>query len=305
MKNIEQDNRYTITVVYKNTSIMKDLKKNKSFTITVVALCLIAFISMGFKIMPISEAYEDFLPKSVYEVSFHFYSKGKGKKIFIKSYAPQSNERQKISKVKQKSDNMNFVVKDEDENKRAIWRAKDISKFHTVEYSFIYRGKAIKYVIDDNLPIVDYTHKIQPKYLTAEEYIEVDHESIQLLSESLAYNVTDLKTLIERYYGYVYRMPSAPIRDLTSALTALEQNKASCNGKARLFVALCRAKGIPARLKGGLILEETRKRTSHLWTEDLLLQDSILWMQTPTLPQDHGYLDSDVSLESPLSSLLC
>ena len=203
---------------------MKDFQQNKSFYITILALSLIAAVSLGFKIKPISEAYEDFLPKSVYEVNYKFYIKGKGKKIFIKSYAPQTNERQKISNIKQESENMNFVVKDEEENKRAIWRAKDKSKFHTVEYSFIYRGKAIKYVIDKNLLIVDYTNKIQRKYLDAEEYIEVDHEDIQLLAQSLSYKVEDLKTLIERYYNYVNRMPSAPIRDLTSALTALKQN---------------------------------------------------------------------------------
>ncbi len=268
---------------------MKDFQKNKSFYITIFTLSLVAIVSMGFKIKPISNAYEDFLPKSVYEVTYRFYSKGKGKKIFIKSYAPQSNERQKISKVRQESDNMNFTVNDEEENKRIIWRAKDKSKFHTVEYSFIYRAKAIKYVIDRNLPIIDHTNKIQPKYLQAEKYIEVDHESIQMLAQNLSYNVEDLKTLIERYYKYVHQMPSAPIRDLTSALTAFEQNKASCNGKARLFVALCRAKGIPARLVGGLILEETRKRTSHLWTE-VFIGDK--WVPFDVLNGHFAYLPS-------------
>ena len=38
-------------------------------------------------------------------------------------------------------------------------------------------------------------------------------------------------------------------------------------GKNRLFIALLRARGIPARLCKGLILENTSKRTSHAWTE--------------------------------------
>ena len=36
---------------------------------------------------------------------------------------------------------------------------------------------------------------------------------------------------------------------------------------SRLFVALCRAQGIPARVTGGIILEQSEKRTSHLWAE--------------------------------------
>lgn len=243
------------------------MNSNKNFKLTILIITALSFISIGFKAKPIATSYEEFLPNAVYKVNYHFYSKGKDKKIFIKSYAPQSNERQKISNIKQAAKSMNFVVKDEDENKRAIWRAKDKSRFHTVEYSFIYKGKAIKYLIDDDLPLKNIDYSVDPKYLQAEEHIEVHHESIQLLAKNLSYNTKDLKTLIERFFNYVHRIPSAPIRDLTSALTALEQNKASCNGKARLFVALCRNWGIPARLKGGIILEETKKRTSHLWAE--------------------------------------
>lgn len=243
------------------------MKSNKSFKITLITIIIFALISMGFKIKPIANAYEDFLPKDVYEVKYNFFSKGKGKKIFIKSYAPQSNERQKISKSKQNSIKMDFKILQEGINKRIVWRAKDKSRFHTVNYSFTFKGKAIKFILNDDIPIPKDYKNIDNMYIMEEKYIEVNDKKIQSLSTQLAANTNDLKSLITNYFNYVNDIPSAPIRDLTSALKALEQNKASCNGKARLFVALCRAQGIPARLKGGIILEETKKRTSHLWSE--------------------------------------
>lgn len=266
------------------------MNTQKSFYITLLFLGVIAIISMSFKIPSIAKSYEDFIPNAVYKVSYKFYSKGKNKKIFIKSYAPKTNDHQKISDTKQISDNMNYSLKKENENDRLIWRAKDESRFHTVEYSFIYRGKAMKFIIDNDLPILNDSFFEDEKYLKEEKYIEVNDKNIQFLSNYLSTNTKDLKTLVKRYFQYVNRMPSAPIRDLTSALKALEQNKASCNGKARLFVALCRAKGIPARLKGGLILEETKKRTSHLWAEVYMGK---MWVPFDVLNGHFAYLPAN------------
>lgn len=265
------------------------MKPTKSLKITIGLILVFAIISMSFKIKPISKAYETFLPKDVYEVKYQFYSKGKGKKIFIKTYIPESNERQKITQSIEKSSNMNFVIKNENDNKRAIWRTKDKSSFHTVNYSFIFKGKAIQYIIDDDISLNNIDKKGKNDYLKEEEYLEIYHPKLQKLTKQLSKNSTNLKELITNYFEYVHNIPSAPIRDLTSALTTIEQNKASCNGKARLFVALCRAKGIPARLKGGIILEETKKRTSHLWSEVLI---GGKWVPFDVLNGHFAYLPS-------------
>jgi hypothetical protein len=53
----------------------------------------------------------------------------------------------------------------------------------------------------------------------------------------------------------------------TDALTALKLGEASCNGKSRLFVALARTLNLPARLVGGLVMEQGVKRVSHQWVE--------------------------------------
>lgn len=265
------------------------MTNTKNLKITIGFVLFFAIISMSFKLKPIAAAYESFLPKTVYEVSYNFFAKGKDKKVFVKSFLPKNNERQKIVKTIHKSDDMNFTTKIENENTRAIWRANNIRNFYSINYSFTFKGKAIKYIIDDNISIHNIKKQDLNRYLKAEKYIEINHQKIKNLSDKLSKNSNNLNTILTSFFDYVYNLPSAPIRDVTSALTAFEQNKASCNGKARLFVALCRTKGIPARLKGGLILEETQKRTSHLWAE-VLIQNK--WIPFDALNGHFAYLPS-------------
>jgi hypothetical protein len=70
----------------------------------------------------------------------------------------------------------------------------------------------------------------------------------------------------------------------------LDQNYASCNGKTRLLIALARNAGIPARMKGGLILEETNKRTSHAWAEVFI---NGVWTPFDALNDHFGYIPAN------------
>ncbi|WP_461588934.1 7TM domain-containing protein [Winogradskyella sp.] len=262
---------------------------NKSFQITIYLLIAFAMLSMAFKLKPLTKTLSGFMPSSIYEVSYNFYIKGDDKRVFVKSYLPKSNHRQKISNVEQDYEKMTFKIKDEKENQRATWRSKTTSKFHSINYSFLFKGKAVKYNIAENLSL-EKASSSYANYLVEEEHIEVHHPSIDSLARILTKNTKDLKSLVTSLYDYVNKIPSAPIRDLTSALTAFKQNQASCNGKARLFVALCRNRGIAARLKGGLILEETKKRTSHLWTE---VNINGTWIPFDVLNNHFAYLPAN------------
>lgn len=72
---------------------------------------------------------------------------------------------------------------------------------------------------------------------------------------------------LRRIYDTASALKSRPFKGTTDALTALRLGEASCNGKSRLFVALARAAGIPARLVGGLIMQTGERRTTHQWAE--------------------------------------
>ncbi|WP_298510126.1 7TM domain-containing protein [uncultured Kordia sp.] len=264
------------------------MSRPKSLTISLAILFLFTIGLTCFKLKPISKSYNEFLPKEIYNVSYDFYFKGKDS-MFVKSYLPQDNERQRISETPQKVKNSSFSIVKEGQNHRGIWRTTQKRNFHTVQYGFTFKGKALKYVIADDLSKKLNRH-VDTKYLKPSKYIEVFHPKINKLANKLTATTYDLKSSITALYTYVYKIPSAPINQRTSALNALEQNLASCNGKARLFVAMCRNQGIPARLKGGLILENTQKRISHLWAE-VHIQDK--WVPFDVLNGHFAYLPAN------------
>ena len=177
------------------------MRTNKSLTATLLILALIAFISLGFKVKPMINAYEDFLPKVVYDVNYNFYTKGIDRKVFVKTFLPESNNRQKISNVKQEANDMNFETEQQNENLRAIWRAQSKDKFYTINYAFTYKGKAVKYLIDDNLSIRKQNDTILYRYLKPETHIEVNHHKIDMLASNLAKNKSDLKSLIKMSFS--------------------------------------------------------------------------------------------------------
>jgi transglutaminase-like putative cysteine protease len=90
---------------------------------------------------------------------------------------------------------------------------------------------------------------------------------------ALFHHVADLKTV-----------PAPPTQ---TAVAALEGGNDS--GKSRLLVALCRSRGIPARLIGGLVLQEGNKQKMLRWAE--------AWVDLRWLPMcpthghfgDHGF----------------
>ncbi|MEM7381504.1 MAG: 7TM domain-containing protein, partial [Bacteroidota bacterium] len=120
--------------------------------------------------------------------------------------------------------------------------------------------------------------------------IQTSARPISQLAKSLKEKADTDKKTIQALFDYVHGIPSAPIITLTDALSALERNEASCNGKSRLLVALARNLGIPARIKGGIILTESNKRTSHAWTE-LFINGS--WVPFDALNGHFAYLPAN------------
>jgi alpha-L-glutamate ligase-like protein len=108
--------------------------------------------------------------------------------------------------------------------------------------------------------------------LIEEEGIQVGHPEIRDLWASIQPDDSrELVPVLTSIYDYTYQgIEGAPFKGFTDALTALRLGRASCNGKGRLFVALARTNGIPARLVGGVIMNEGSKKTSHQWLEVLI-----------------------------------
>jgi transglutaminase-like putative cysteine protease len=82
---------------------------------------------------------------------------------------------------------------------------------------------------------------------------------------------------------YVEGLESEPAFDTQTAVDCLRAGSGDSGGKARLLVALCRSRGIPARLLGGLVLKDERDPNLRYWAE--------AWINGHWLPLDplYGY----------------
>lgn len=269
---------------------MKQISKIKnieSYRVSIYLLIALSFISISWRTYQEDISFSSLIPEKGYKIDYFFLVKSKKEDVFVKAYVPQSTGRQKIFNERFDSPYFTIKYKNNSTGKRAIWRSKDTDNSRFIKYSFTFSGKSASYKIspDIEVPLV-YNDEIY-KYLEAERYIEVDNIDIQSLAEVLKDNEKSVYKILRKIHNYVYNIPSAPISDLTTALEAYENNLASCNGKSRLFVALCRANNIPARLVGGIIIEPGKKRTSHQWLE-VFIEGS--WVPFDALNNHFAYI---------------
>lgn len=106
--------------------------------------------------------------------------------------------------------------------------------------------------------------------LNPQKYIESDHPAINRIARAL--QKADASKTIEEVFRWVadnVRYSGYAGRD-RGALYALEHKKGDCTEYANLFVALCRANSIGARLIGGYVCPQSgvlKARDYHNWGE--------------------------------------
>jgi len=131
-------------------------------------------------------------------------------------------------------------------------------------------------------------------YLSSEPGLEVESEAIQQMASQIsAGNQIDLVQHIHRYVTghlkYVF------FEDSRGALWAARNGRGDCNEYSSLFVALCRAKQIPARLAFGYSTSWTNT-PRHAWAEAYLTGHG--WV--PFDPSFNKYPYSDPAKLKPI-----
>ena len=197
-----------------------------------------------------------------YDITYDFRITG-NPEYSVRSFLPSSNRRQQVKLIGERQFD---AITLENQNKVVKWRGSSPAE-KELGIQLFFRGRSITYHIDSSINYTPNSDSGFIQYLEPTVYIQSDHPKIRSLALRLSSSSTKTVDMLESFYNYVLAMPSVNTSELTDAVTALENYEASCNGKSRLFVALCRNMKIPARLSGGLILEGITKKTSHLWAE--------------------------------------
>ena len=116
-----------------------------------------------------------------------------------------------------------------------------------------------------------FPEKIDPRsYLSPERYIESDQPSLMQQASSL--QTDDPYTTAFHIHNWVsgHLQDSGYIKKNRGALYAYSTQKGDCTEYMYLFIALCRASGIPARGIGGYICRENsmlKPASFHNWAE--------------------------------------
>ncbi len=191
---------------------------------------------------------------------------GDGRDVSIRVTLPQQqNERQEIKHERETSAGLEHTVSPD---RIGMWRGKQVRGNHTIIYSFLARTDAREFPLKEGLQIPPSYPESLLRYLVPTAEIQSQDAFIRATAAEITRGAKDLKEIIQQVYNIVL----ADIRykragGVTDALTALRSSEASCNGKSRAFVALCRSSGIPARMVKGLLLEVGTKRATHAWVE--------------------------------------
>ncbi|TQV77167.1 hypothetical protein FLL45_04255 [Aliikangiella marina] len=214
---------------------------------------------------------EQLKPQSVYALSLEMSFESDGDAVNIEAYVPQDNERQQLIEESVVTNGLDFQVATDTTGKIGNWSGEgiDIGSVSQVQYNALIATREVNYLIDDQLRIPKKYPESLSSYLAETDAIQVNHPEIETLWQLIKPQDTRrVAPVVKAIYDYTYNeIEGAPFKGFTDALTAHRLKQASCNGKSRLFVALARLNNIPARLVGGIILNQGSKKTSHQWLE--------------------------------------
>lgn len=240
--------------------------QNQNRTVKIIAFTLILFSVAWIIVRFYANDQEgaDLTPSHKYQITYEFEIRGEGD-YWVNTYLPGTSPRQNVEVVSSTGP-VHGIMSLDGENKLIKWTGKTFG-ISTIHHRFTHEGRDIEFSIDSALKYTPVFDPALSAELDGTENVQVNHPKIARLAEELTKGEASMLGRLKALYNFVYNIPAIATSDLTDALTTLEQYEASCNGKSRLLTALCRNQRIPTRLVGGLILDEGRKKTSHLWAE--------------------------------------
>jgi len=223
----------------------------------------------------------------VMDITYKFYCPGDTSKIEFRTLIPQDYSlRQKVKSIDFNLQPDNIYTSGN--NKYAFFIFEE--RKHYFELSIdcrlcIYDYDLLKAqeIISQNAKIEDFENI--EMFIKPESFIESGSETIKDIAQRLT--GADKRDTVRACYDYVLSNLeySGYNPDNTGALKALELEGGDCTEYSDLFVALCRASGIPARVVEGYTCEKGDRSIGHNWAE--VYFEDVGWV-----PFDPTYEDS-------------
>lgn len=232
------------------------------------ALVLIPIATFVYKVVVLDYRIANIMPRTEYRVALRMTLDGGDGRVRVATYVPDDDVRQQIAEESQTAPEvLHYTNEREGLNRTAVWLGAPVPDDVEIRYEFSALLSAVAFHIAPDLEVPEsYPQAVREHLLPAAE-IQVDAPEVRERLHVIAADHGPLGERLRRIHDDAASLGYRTFKGTTDALTALRLGEASCNGKSRLFVALARAAGIPARLVGGLVLQAGSKRTSHQWVE--------------------------------------
>jgi len=211
--------------------------------------------------------------KHIIQINNPAYSKVVGGKLFVPIIRNETARHYVILYNVSSSVGQPTILSDGSGNSYACWSSIiiDGQQTFTVEINYYILSFSIHYLINSSL-IVDYNKSsdLYEKYTQSEELIQSDNLNIISKAQSLTSGEDNTHEKVSKIYNFVVAHMRYAIQDKErGALWALENGVGDCSEYSYLFVALCRAAGIPARAQAGFAFHSVREtlEDGHMWAE--------------------------------------
>lgn len=235
-----------------------------------VLLIVLPLGLVGYKVIYGGYNLESLVPVQTYDVTVSMNYVGHGDTLQVRTFLPVADDRVTLESEAQHSDLPFYAEINDGGNRIGVWDGPDITGPGKATANFHVYSRAVSFNIDPAILVPGRGANGDNPYLQSTDVIQVEEPEIVQLSAELAPVGTPLVDGLMAIHRYCQDLEVVSFKGTTDAVTTLRLGEASCNGKSRLFVALARAGGIPARLVGGLILDQGTKKTSHQWVEVLV-----------------------------------
>ncbi len=246
------------------------MERRRIIFLTLFALLIAGPLALiSYKMLVLDYRMADLIPATSYHVDIVMTVDGHGDDINMGTYLPKSDSRQHVSEEQQVSGVFNLDIRSNALNRVVSWQANNVQGRQSVRYSFVAQGQHVRYEIPSEMRIPESYPASLSQYLRSEEGVPLENPLIdEAVSKVLPdRNVPVLEALTKIHRYLQDELGNRNFSGYTDAITAYKLGEASCNGKGRLFVAMARKIGLPARLVGGLIMQSGSKRVSHQWVE--------------------------------------
>jgi len=232
------------------------------------ALVLTAAALLAYKVGFAGYRLGSIVPVIAYDVRTLIRFEGHDDEVRVRTFLPRPDDRQSVGAETFSASGLSRSETSEGDNRRVTFETASLSGGGEIAVAYRVQGRAIEYDLPPDLPIPAALPPDLAPDLSATATIQTDHPEIGALLDRLAGEPRTVNGTLRAVFDFAHRrLEPVPFKGTTDALTALRLGQASCNGKSRLFAALARRAGIPARLVGGLILGQGSKRASHQWVE--------------------------------------